>query len=150
MTPRSLASFARRIAFVETDADLGECWLWTGGVIRGGYARLGARLAHRIAYQHFVGEIPVSCELDHLCRMRSCVNPRHVQPVSHLENIRRGACTRDSGYYDMRSKLTAESRAKISRAVSATLKGRRKNPEQRQKIATGMLACWARRRIEAA
>lgn len=46
--------------------------------------------AHRVAYQLFVGTIPKGWELDHLCRVPACINPLHLEVVSHSENLRRG------------------------------------------------------------
>lgn len=69
------------------------CWLWTGATITGyGEFRMGDRpvLAHRLAYQWLVGPVPVGLELDHLCRTPACVNPAHLEAVSHGENVRRG------------------------------------------------------------
>jgi hypothetical protein len=47
------------------------------------------RYAHRVAYEHFVGEIPDGLQLDHVCRNRVCVNPAHLEPVTASENRRR-------------------------------------------------------------
>lgn len=59
-----------------------------------GYATLKVdgrrRRAHRLAYEWFVGPIPEGMVLDHLCRVRHCVNPAHLEPVSDVENRRRG------------------------------------------------------------
>ncbi len=71
------------------------CWLWTGGVKSDGYGSArtyGARrsvLAHRFMYELLVGPIPDGLELDHVCRVRSCVNPDHLDIVTHAENIAR-------------------------------------------------------------
>jgi hypothetical protein len=71
----------------------GDCWLWTGYVESNGYGRVPfdgrSRWAHRVVYQLLVGEIPQGLELDHLCRNPRCVNPSHLEPVTHAENMRR-------------------------------------------------------------
>ena len=46
-------------------------------------------MAHRFAYELLVGPIPDDLELDHLCRNTCCVNPEHLEAVTHLENMRR-------------------------------------------------------------
>lgn len=70
------------------------CWLWLGSVDRGGYARINVAgrnaVAHRVAYEEFVGPIANDLQIDHLCRVRSCVNPQHLEPVSQRENVLRG------------------------------------------------------------
>ena len=72
----------------------GECWLWTAATNRAGYGLLGipgrSTLAHRIAYEEYVGPVPDGLELDHLCRVRRCVKPAHLEPVTRSENVRRG------------------------------------------------------------
>lgn len=69
------------------------CWLWTGPLHSGGktgYGWTGKKLAHRQAYEYAVGPIPDGLQLDHLCRVRLCVRPEHLEPVTQKENIRRG------------------------------------------------------------
>ena len=66
------------------------CWLWTGFLNRSGYGQYGRQLAHRIVYEVVVGPIPVGLELDHLCRVKHCVNPEHLDPVIHKVNVLRG------------------------------------------------------------
>jgi len=70
------------------------CWLWTLSLKPEGYGSIKingrSRLAHRISYEEFVGPVPRGLQLDHLCRTRSCVNPKHLEPVTLGENIRRG------------------------------------------------------------
>lgn len=69
------------------------CWLWTGGVDRLGYGSLVVAhrtvRAHRAVYEANAGAIPAGMELDHLCRNKLCVNPAHLEPVTHSENLRR-------------------------------------------------------------
>jgi hypothetical protein len=69
-----------------------ECWLWQAGRDRYGGFWDGDRmvLSHRFAYIEVNGAIPDHLELDHRCRQRTCVNPSHLEAVSHLVNIRRG------------------------------------------------------------
>lgn len=71
------------------------CWLWTGNRIdRHGYGRFAlgrpSQLAHRVSYELYVGPVPAGYDLDHLCRNPRCINPSHLEPVPHVENIRRG------------------------------------------------------------
>lgn len=71
----------------------GDCWEWLGAKNSAGYARLaigrGHVRAHRFAFELLVGPIPEGLVLDHLCRNRGCVNPKHLEPVT-TENVRRG------------------------------------------------------------
>jgi hypothetical protein len=76
------------------------CWLFALGGPRGyGYLSVGGRggrrvLAHRFSYELHVGPVPEGLVLDHLCRVRRCVNPRHLEPVTQRENVFRGAVTK--------------------------------------------------------
>lgn len=71
------------------------CWLWRGLVMPDGYGQVQmkgarARVAHRVAYEEIKGAIPEGLVLDHLCRVRHCVNPAHLEPVTLAENTARG------------------------------------------------------------
>jgi hypothetical protein len=75
------------------------CWLWTGFVSHSGYGQLGVgsmkdstrriAVAHRVAHELFKGPIADGLEVDHLCRVRSCVNPEHLEAVTPSINVRR-------------------------------------------------------------
>lgn len=73
---------------------LGPCWLWLAHTSSEhyGHFKIGGRptLAHRWAYKTLVGPIPEGLQIDHLCRVRHCVNPEHMEPVTPLVNTRRG------------------------------------------------------------
>jgi hypothetical protein len=67
-----------------------ECWVWTGHIDRRtGYGTLCRQLVHRFSYELFVGPIPAGLYIDHLCRNKWCVNPKHLEPVTCAENFRR-------------------------------------------------------------
>lgn len=78
----------------EERPDLGPCWLWTAGRSRHGYARFLLSepreiWAHRVAHILFKGPIPADWEVDHLCFVRHCVNPAHLEAVVQVVNMRR-------------------------------------------------------------
>ena len=83
--------FWTKVTFTES------CWIWKAQKSRTGYGRFypggGFRTpsvpAHRWAYEFCVGGIPAGLEIDHLCSTRACVHPDHLEPVTHLENLRR-------------------------------------------------------------
>lgn len=94
------------------DRPEGECWQWRAGKFSSGYGAISIprgdgsnqnRPAHLIAYELFIGPVPVGLQLDHRCHTedkdcsggsgcphRGCVNPWHLEPVTRRENLRRG------------------------------------------------------------
>jgi len=89
--------------YVERDPR-GGCWLWTGATNPKGYSQLGVGSTkdgssgfvrgHRLSYEMLVAPIPEGLEIDHLCNVRECVNPEHLEPVTHAENMRRAKVRR--------------------------------------------------------
>lgn len=77
------------------------CWIWKGKLNKAGYGQFKCmdfttRFTHRIAYALYHGELPPwsnkppRVEIDHLCRVVACLNPDHLEAVTHTENLRRG------------------------------------------------------------
>jgi hypothetical protein len=71
------------------------CWMWTGAKA-GSNTKYGVysfpdrqRYIHRYAYEFYVGPIPAELEIDHLCKKVLCLNPEHLEVVTHQENMRR-------------------------------------------------------------
>lgn len=114
------------------------CWNWTGGTTLSGYALIGVTAdtpsgttkvpAYRLSYQWFKGPIPEGHEIDHACRNRRCVNPDHLQVVTHRENMVLAAvahthCRRGHRYpvpgHVPGGKRCQECRADRKRAISA-------------------------------
>lgn len=97
---RFLAKINQQGAVPEHRPDLGPCWVWTGTLTKpGGYGRFWPSgdqpvLAHRYAYEAYVGPIPDGLQLDHLCRVKQCVRPSHLEPVTNAENQRRAIAIR--------------------------------------------------------
>lgn len=88
-------NIARRLRSRSTiDPDTG-CWTWIGAINHDGYGQMyldGLTVrAHRVSYVQHLGPIPEGLEIDHLCRNRACINPFHLEPVLHAENIRRSS-----------------------------------------------------------
>jgi hypothetical protein len=79
--------------FTEPEPNTG-CWLWTGALTTRGYGsvRFDGRgwHAHRLSYQAHRGKLIPTMEVDHLCRTHCCVNPAHLEQVSHATNVARG------------------------------------------------------------
>lgn len=89
----NLASHMARRRPIGYVIDGNGCWEWVGarsagygGIMVGG-KRVGA---HRYVYEQLVGQIPKGLSLDHLCRNHACVNPDHLEPVTHRVNVLRG------------------------------------------------------------
>lgn len=86
-------SWERFLSHVQVQGD--GCWMWLGSVTLEDYGRFNnspySTLAHRFSYEYTHGLVPKDLHLDHLCRIRRCVNPAHLEPVTPKENRQRTA-----------------------------------------------------------
>lgn len=89
------------------------CWEWTAHINNRGYGTIGHTIetgrtvsmyAHRLSYEMHIGPIPVGLVIDHLCSNRRCVNPEHLQAVTHRVNILRGAAPTIATFWSGRCK----------------------------------------------
>lgn len=87
--------FPRRLISKVTPEPNSGCWLWTASDNGRGYGRVkmngSMQQAHRVFYELANGPIPDGHDIDHLCRVTWCVNPSHLEPVTHRTNVQRGA-----------------------------------------------------------
>jgi len=124
------------------------CWLWTGSCTSEGYGQVQRDrtflLAHRVAYELLRGPVPDGLTIDHVCRVRNCVNPAHLEPVSSRINILRGdgltavnsrkdCCIRGHLLAGDNLRITPRG-ARACRACHREL-GRERNRRRRQRLA---------------
>lgn len=95
-----------------------SCWLWQGATLPNGYGHIylngKMQYCHRVQYIRFLGEIPESMYIDHICRTRNCINPEHLRLATVGENAQNTSIRSDNGtgykgvhYYKSRDKYTS-------------------------------------------
>lgn len=131
--------------WTKVSQDPSGCWLWTATLNPDGYGRIRLRrdwapLAHRALWETCVGPLEKPLELDHTCRVRHCVNPAHLDAVSHTENVRRGNggsnwaakthCPQGHPYDEQNTRLYRGSRTCRTCATDRATAHRLANPEK--------------------
>lgn len=99
------------------------CWVWQGHIQKGtGYGTLGIHLAHRLSWERVNGSVPEGLDLDHLCRVRCCINPAHLEPVTRRENVMRGVVPKlsDEDVQEIRLLLGKERQDSIAARYGVT------------------------------
>ena len=143
--------------------DANDCWLWSRALNADGYGQFWPTnerrvMAHRFFYERANGPIPANMEIDHLCRVRRCVNPVHMEVVTHAENVRRGwpatknHCKQGHEFTQentIRSRGRRDCKACLRRAIAAWWQRNHTTPEYRAKHAAYQREWLARKRAVA-
>jgi hypothetical protein len=147
--------------------EMNGCWTWSRSCNPEGYGlhyepgSKRATYAHRLVYEGCIGPIPAGYSLDHLCRNHSCVNPAHLEPVTHRENVLRGEspaarhatkthCQHGHEFTPRNTRIRVGTRTRVCRHCDRDRKVRASTtapltPERRSKIAkNAALARWSR------
>jgi hypothetical protein len=148
MVTPTLFDLPQRIQDKISPEPMSGCWLWTAALTEDGYGSVGTgegtktALAHRLVFFLLGGEMPAGTEQDHVCRVRSCVNPAHLEPVTHLMNIRRGArvapphCPKGHEYTEQNSKKYNLPSGAISRACRVCARAAKNACMKRRRTST--------------
>lgn len=92
--PATYAAKARERIHAGSIEDANGCWIWQRALDKSGYGKFKVSIAgsvtitgsHRAAWLAFMGSIPEALQIDHLCRVRACCNPQHMELVTASEN----------------------------------------------------------------
>lgn len=113
-----------RVTFTDT------CWLWTGAKNGPGYGMLkwwgDSEFVHRLSYECWNGPIPEGLVINHLCEVKSCLNPDHLEAVTNAENRAYSAGTCKKGHNMDRVGRTNRGQCKVCAAEYAVEWRRRK------------------------
>ena len=111
-----------------------ECWLWVGTKFGNGYGRFWDgkdRGAHVFSYEMGSGSVPRGLQIDHLCRVRHCVRPSHLEAVTPKENVRRArgswtACSHGHVYTEATTRINANGSRACRPCKAEWMRSRRK------------------------
>jgi hypothetical protein len=116
--------------------DLGKCWIWNAPPTFYGYGQFNLngspRRAHVLSYELLVGPVPEGLELDHLCLVKICVRPAHLEPVTHLENVLRGGAWGQD----------ARAKAAITNKAVWAAKSAEEMDQHRDRVSVGQALTW--------